>query len=48
MIRFLCGLIVYFLCMFSIAVAVGAGVLAALKAFFGNLTINMIHKEDEQ
>ena len=48
MIRILCGLAVYFLVMFSIAVAVGAGVLTALKAYFGNPTINMIHKEDEQ
>ena len=48
MIRILCGLLVYFLVMFSIAVAVGAGVLAALKAFFGDMIINILHKKDEQ
>ena len=48
MIRILCGLLVYFLVMFSIAFAVGVGVLAALKAYFGNITINFTRKDNEQ
>ena len=47
MIRFFLGFCLYVLVMFSIAVAVGAGVLAALKAYFGNMTINIKRKDNE-
>lgn len=48
MIRLLLGACLYVLILFSIAVAVGAGVLAALKAYFGNITINFTRKDNEQ
>ena len=38
LIKFLCGLVVYLFIMFSLTIAIGAGVNAGLKTFFNKKT----------